>query len=105
MDSTIAQASLCRQVEKLTKLTLPKPARCITALLAIMLLPLMPSPLVCEEDDARSTNADSRPAALVHAVCRAMKAHVSSDWLLPDSGTGGKGGKGNCGDDDAAAKV
>ena len=63
-------ASLCRQVEKLTKLTLPTPARCITALLAMVPLPLppQPPPLIGWEDDTRSTNANISPTMSAHAL-------------------------------------
>ncbi len=63
--NTIALASLCRQVENLTKLTLPAPTRCIVVLLAMVLPPLPPLPSVSKEDDPCSTNADSSPAALL----------------------------------------
>jgi hypothetical protein len=66
----------------LGKLTLPAPARCLKALLA-MVLPLPPPPLFCGEDNTRSTNANSIPAALAHAVCRMLKARALSGPSRP----------------------
>jgi hypothetical protein len=69
----ITLESLCRQVERLTKLIVPTPARCIVALLTMVL----PSPLLLSigrEDDACSTNVDRSPTALAHAVFWALKA-------------------------------
>jgi hypothetical protein len=56
------------------------------------LLPLLPPPLVDAEDDACYMNPDSSPASLVHAICRALKARLSSDQPLPASHMVSKGG-------------
>ncbi len=69
-------------------LSLPMPAGCIVALLAMVAPPPLP-PLVGGEDKAHSTNANSSPAALAHAVCRALKARGSLDRPLPAGCTGG----------------
>jgi hypothetical protein len=91
-------ASLCRQVEKLTKLTLPMPTRCITALLT-MKLPLPPPqpPSIGWEDNTCSTNANSSPTMSALTVFWALKSHALLDQPLLASPVGGKDGKGNCG--------
>jgi hypothetical protein len=95
-DVATTLAILFRQVEKLTELTLPAPTRCIAALLAMVSPPPLPlPPSVGEEDDARSTYANSNPAVLAHAVCRAKEARTLLDQPLPAGHVGGKGRKGN----------
>jgi hypothetical protein len=54
--------------------------------------PLLPPLSVGKEDDACYTNADSSPATLAQAVCRALESHTSLDQPLPAGCTGGKGG-------------
>ncbi len=88
----------------MTKLTLPMPARCAVALLA-MVLPLPPLLLVGGEDDTLSMNADSSPAALVYTVFWVLKAHTLLDWLLPAGCLGGNDGKGDCSNDDGNAGI
>jgi hypothetical protein len=51
-----------------------------------------PLPSVGEEDDTCYTNADSSPATLVQAVCRALESRTSLDRPLPAGCAGGKGG-------------
>jgi hypothetical protein len=91
--------SLCRQVEKLTQLTLPMPVRCITALLAMKppLPPPQPPLLIGWEDNTCSTNANSSPTMSAHAVFQALKAGALFDQPLLASPVGGKDSKGNCG--------
>ena len=86
----------------MTKLILPAPARCVVALLVMVPLPPLP-PLVGKEDDTRSTNTNSSPAALVHTVCQAMKPRALLDRPLPAGCPGGKGGKGDGSNDDGNA--
>jgi hypothetical protein len=81
-----------------TKVTLPAPARCVKALLAMM-PPLPPPPSFSREGNAHSTNANSSPTALVHAICRVMKARTLSDWPLPADCVGGKDSKDDGGKD------
>ncbi len=52
-------------------------------------LPMPELPLVGLEEDACSTNADSSPTTLTHAVCRALKAHALLDRPLPARCVGG----------------
>jgi hypothetical protein len=82
-------ASLWRQVEKLTELTLPAPARCVAALLAI------PSSLSEGEEDVRSTNAESSPAASSHVVSRVLNARAASkrSFLVSRAADDGDGGR------------
>jgi hypothetical protein len=54
--------------------------------------PPPPPPLVSKEDDACYTNADSSPATLVQAVCRALESRTLLDWPNPTGCAGGKGG-------------
>ncbi len=69
-------------MEKLAELTLPKPARCIKALLAMV--PPPPSlPSFGREDNAHSTHANSSPTVLAHAVFWVLKARVSLVRPLP----------------------
>ncbi len=65
----------------MTKLTLLAPARCVAALLAMVLAPLPPRS-IGKEDDAHSTNTNSSSAMLAHTVCRALKACALLDRLL-----------------------
>ncbi len=67
-------------------LSLPVPARCLVVLLA-MVPPLSP-PSVGGEDEAPSTNANSSPAPLAHAVCQVLKACTLLDWPLLDNHAG-----------------
>ncbi len=60
--------------------------------------PLLPLLSVGREDDTCSTNADSSLTTFVHAVFWALKAHALLDQPLLACCTGGKDGKGNCGD-------
>ncbi len=83
----------------MTELTLPPPASCIAALLA-MVLPPPPLPLIGMKDDTRSTNTNNSPATLAHAVFRALKARALLDWPLPAGFVGSKDGKGNCSNED-----
>jgi hypothetical protein len=89
----------------LTKLTLLTPARCLAALHAMVLPPLPPLPplSVGGEDATCSTNADSNPTALVHAICRALKARALSDRPLSTGCLGGKDSKGNGGNNNGNA--
>ncbi len=84
----------------MTELTLPTPARCIKVLLAMVPLPPLPPlpPLFGGEDGFRSTNANSSPTALAHAVFRALKARASLNQPLPAGPAGGKDSKGYGGD-------
>jgi hypothetical protein len=102
MGNATTLASLCTQVEYLAELSLPLPARYIKALLAMMLPPLFLL-LFGGEDNAHFTNANSSPTALVHAICRALKARTLSDWPLPAGLVGSKDGKGNSGDNNGNA--
>jgi hypothetical protein len=88
----------------MTKITLPAPARCVAALLAtVPPPPPLPPLLVGREDDADSTNGNSSPAVLAHAVCQVLKAHRSLDRPLPACPVGGKDSKGNGGDNNGNA--
>ncbi len=95
--------SLCRQMEKFTKLTLPVLSRCIIVVLAMVpLLPLPLPPLIGGENDTHSTNTNSSPALSVQAVSWALKARVLLDRPLLASRAGSKNGKGDCGNDNGA---
>ncbi len=87
----------------MTKLILSAPARCIKALLAMVLLPPPPSPTFGREDNACSTNVNRSPTTWAHAVCQGIKARASSDRPLPAGRAGSKVGKGNGGNDDGNA--
>jgi hypothetical protein len=95
-------ASLCRQVEKLTQLTLSAPARCVKALLA-MRPPLLLPPSFGKEDDTCSTHTNSSSTTSAHAICRVLKAHALLVWPLPASPVGGKDGKGDSDNNDGNA--
>ncbi len=86
----------------MTKLPLRAPARCIKALLAMVLPPLL-LPLFSREDNACSTNVDSSLTLLVHAICWTLKAFVSLDRPLPAGPVGGKEGEGNGSNNDGNA--
>ncbi len=74
------------------ELTLSVPTRCVTALLT-MVLPAQLPLSIGREDDTRSTNAKSSPAA---TIFWALKAHALLDWPLPAGRAGGKDSKCNC---------
>ncbi len=59
--------------------------------------------IIWGEDNACSTHANSRPTALVHAVCQALKARTLSVQPLPAGPAGGKDGKGDSGNNDGNA--
>jgi hypothetical protein len=63
-----------------------------------MLLP-PPPPSVGKEDDACYMNANSSPATLAQAVCRALESCMSLDRTLPASCAGGKGSNDDGGTD------
>ncbi len=78
----------------MAELTLHAPARCIKALLAMMLPPPLP-PLFVGEYNACSTHANSSPTVSAYAICRALKACALLVWPLLAGPAGGKDGKGN----------
>ncbi len=76
----------------MTKLTLPTPPRCAKVLLAMV--PPPPSQLSFGRDDnTHSTNANSSPTVLAHAIYQALKARASLEGALPAACVGGKDSK------------
>ncbi len=61
--------------------------------------PPLPPPSVSKEDDTCYMNADSSPATLVQAVCRALESRASLDRPLLAGRAGGKGGNNDGGTD------